>query len=167
MNQNLAQRIFLRQATVDDIQQADLKKLEEDNEGGNRALLLASWTGQVQLVEAILNRGIDINELSLADWTPIMAAAQTRSWDVVEFLLGKGANVQLVTTSKRTVLHEAVKQGAPDYIIAAIIDAGVDASIVDNEGWTAAMLAQNSGNTTLATYIKERCRPTKSANFIA
>ncbi|XP_067653123.1 fibronectin type 3 and ankyrin repeat domains protein 1-like [Haliotis asinina] len=72
----------------------------------------ASRDGDLETVKRILAEGdVDINYTG--DWsrTPVMAAAVNGHSDVVEFLMGRGADVSLVDGYGRNVLHLACRGG--------------------------------------------------------
>jgi hypothetical protein len=65
MSDNLADRAFNGNLTVSDIKNADIKKLMEDKDyAGFTVLCWASHNCSTEVVEAILDRGIPVNQLS-------------------------------------------------------------------------------------------------------
>jgi hypothetical protein len=62
---NLAERAWKGKLTVEDVKGATKEKLEEENnEYGNTVLYLASLHCGIKVVEAILDKGVNIDGLS-------------------------------------------------------------------------------------------------------
>jgi hypothetical protein len=63
---NLAERAEKGELTVEEVNTATKEKLEEDKAYGNTVLYSASmWCG-IELVEAVINKGVDVNGLSVS-----------------------------------------------------------------------------------------------------
>jgi hypothetical protein len=61
---NLADRAYSGKLTAEEVRKATKEKLEEDKAYGNTVLYSASmWCG-IEVVEAIINKGVDVNQLS-------------------------------------------------------------------------------------------------------
>jgi ankyrin repeat protein len=133
----------------------------------HQVIYWASMHCTEDVVEALIDKGVNIDMISVGTFTPIIGAAAWGSWPVVKLLLNRGANVQHLDDNKRNVLHWAAKQGAPDDIIKSIIDAGVNPLDKSTEGKTAADLARANNHISCALFIEQFYAPTKSANFIA
>jgi ankyrin repeat protein len=123
----------------------------------------------VEIVEAILDKGVNIDELSTkSNWTPWMNAADDKKWDVVKFLLVRGANSLLVESQNMlNVLHIAASRGAPHDIIKDLIDHGADPLAITVQGKTPGDIASECGHpTTTAASIQLYVTPVKSANLL-
>lgn len=57
-------------------------------------LMLASYKGDLKLVEHLVSQNININQYNHKWYTPLMFAAQKGHVEVVKFLVGNGANVE-------------------------------------------------------------------------
>jgi ankyrin repeat protein len=127
----------------------------------------------VEVVEAILDKGVDIDDVSRDESTALMGAADVGRWDNVKLLLQRGADATRLDSKdfKHNALHFAARHGAPDDIIIALIDAGADPHGKNYEGKTPADLAYIAayGTTALAIehYMNHGTKPIKSANFMA
>lgn len=81
-----------------------------------------------------------------------MRAALLGEADVVNYLIGKGADVNARDEQGRTALMEAVNAYKQD-VISALIDAGADINAGDNRGCTALMRAAYIGYPELVKYL--------------
>jgi ankyrin repeat protein len=156
--------------TIQDIQNATILQLQQDKTDYNSTTLYEACENcSVEIVEAILDKGVDIDGFTIVglQWTALMNAALNRKWDIVTLLIKRGANAQLVNTEyNRNALHYACQEGAPEYIIELLIQAGADPQVKSNRGETPADLANYRGHTAIASYVEQYYKPTKSANLI-
>jgi ankyrin repeat protein len=98
-----------------------------------------------------------------------MYSADYRKWEIVQLLLKRGANAQLVNIYNRNALHYAAYHNAAIEIIDALINAGADPTTKDCDGNTPGEYARSNGRLTAvdaAAYLEQFCAPTKSANFV-
>ena len=113
--------------------------------GGLTAMLLAARDGHTKTVQALIDGGADINQVSAADGTsPLLIAAINGHFDLAMHLLQGGANPTLSSDAGATPLYGAINmQWAPkarhpqptDYmqqsatyldVASALLDAGAD-----------------------------------------
>src|SRR3954464_11782669 len=76
---------------------------------GSTPLHCAAWKGHVQVVEALLDAGADINDHNEnSHWgtTPLHAAAHGNQKKVAELLLARGADLKARNLNRRTPLGE-------------------------------------------------------------
>ena len=76
---------------------------------GSTPLHCASWKGHVEVAEALLDAGADINDHNEnSHWgtTPLHAAAHGNQKKIVELLLARGADLKARNLNKRTPLGE-------------------------------------------------------------
>ena len=82
--------------------------------GGLTALHYAVRQGNVEAVDALLDRGADINQKSADDTTPLMLATINGRLDLAIHLLERGADATIATAAGGTPLYRAVDlQWAP------------------------------------------------------
>jgi ankyrin repeat protein len=94
---NLAQRAWDAKLTLKEINTATKDKLDEEKDSlGFNVLLRASQNCTSEIVEAIINKGVNIDGLTKGNSTALMAAIWNKKWDNVNLLLRKGANATLV-----------------------------------------------------------------------
>jgi ankyrin repeat protein len=166
----LAQKAYRGTITIEEIKAADQKLLtDKDDESGGDIFYYSCRRCKVEIVEALLNRGIiDMNKQSIDDWTGLMGALDCRQWDNAKLLISSGANVTLHSISQRTALHCAAYKGAPIEIINMLLDAGADPLAETNDGKTPAEWARAYSQDEIAQYLDQiNNTPVKSANFLA
>jgi ankyrin repeat protein len=93
--QNLAKRAWDDELTLEDIKLADPIKIEQDTYIKRSVLYIASKRCSVDIVEAILDKGIDVNGLSGRNMTALHSAASAGKFDNVILLLRRGADAKL------------------------------------------------------------------------
>ncbi|KAK2802249.1 hypothetical protein FQN50_007430 [Emmonsiellopsis sp. PD_5] len=91
---------------------------------GSGALILAAEAGRKEMAEFLLDRGADIDEMGFEDptderevedmGTPIHKAIINGHRDVVELLIGRGANIELKDAKGRTPLSLVRESGHPE-----------------------------------------------------
>jgi ankyrin repeat protein len=78
-------------------------------QGGMTPLLLAAREGHLDAVQALLNAGADVNQVSGGDRTsPLLIATINGHFDVAMFLLGKGADAKAAAENNATPLYAAL-----------------------------------------------------------
>jgi ankyrin repeat protein len=164
---NLTDRAGVGRLTVEEVKAATKEKLEEDKSAtGYTVLYYASVYCGIKVVEAILDKNVNIDGLSTGNWTALMNAASCKKWDVVNLLLRRGANAKLLDIYKWNALHYAALRGASVDIIQTLIAAGADPETKDKYGKTPADIAREEDYVVIAEFIEQFIVPTKSANFM-
>ncbi|XP_067654109.1 poly [ADP-ribose] polymerase tankyrase-2-like [Haliotis asinina] len=123
-----------------------------------RCLSNASYDGDLERVKRILSAGhVDIsNRGGGLSWTPVMAAAVNGQRDVVEFLVGRGADLSLVDMGGNNVLHLACVGGDLE-TVKLILDLDVvDVNARNNYGKTAAHRARVWGRLRVLDFLVSR-----------
>lgn len=83
-------------------------RLNTRNRNGETALSLAAYKGLLPFVKRLVEAGADVN---LYGWSPLVYAAFSGRTAVVEYLLGKGAEVNATTPNGLTALLFAARFG--------------------------------------------------------
>jgi ankyrin repeat protein len=117
-------------------------------------LTAAAWTGQTDVVAALLQHGADPNAADANGQRPLLLAVRARHAPVVRLLLDKGVPGWL-QDDKWSALTLASFLG--DEPIASLLlqhDANVDAS--DDKGMTALMYAASMGHVSIVTALLDK-----------
>jgi hypothetical protein len=69
---NLSQLAFQGKLTIEEVKDATKKKLEEDMSYGCTVLYFASWKCPIEVVEAILDKNVNIDGLSYVSFVVII-----------------------------------------------------------------------------------------------
>jgi ankyrin repeat protein len=113
----------------------------------NEIFLETAESGEIQAVQRSILMGADINvQRKDNGWSALMLAAYNGRRDVVNFLLSKGAEVDIHDKVGQTPLMAAVSPDKPDLeIIRLLLKYGAGVNIQrKKDGWTALMLAAKS-----------------------
>ncbi|KAJ5436706.1 hypothetical protein N7445_007591 [Penicillium cf. griseofulvum] len=89
------------------------------------ALHLAVFLGWLPIVTHLLDstkQRVDINAVDMEGRTPLIMAAGERHWDVVPFLLDRGASVDLLSSDGHAVLLQAAQRDRKDIVQRVIFD---------------------------------------------
>jgi ankyrin repeat protein len=78
-------------------------------QGGLTPLLLAAREGHIESVQALLDAGADVNQVSAGDRTsPLLIATINGHFDLATFLLDKGADPKAASENNATALYAAL-----------------------------------------------------------
>lgn len=123
---------------------ADIKTVDTR---GKTPLHYAAEYASLEVVEAILNKGSDVNEETkkMRGWsdfgiTPLFYASKRKDSTVAEMLLSRGANVNHEDSRGETPLHYA-----SDAVAALLLNAGADVHALSIYGWTPLFSAVERG----------------------
>ena len=120
---------------------------------GTTALLCAVENNFAGLVEQLVRRGADVNQLFDNDASPLVLALDNGSVEVAKRLLGAPAiRVNQATTSGITPLILASKIDHKE-IIKLLLSRGADPNMIDNAGISALHFACTYGNTAIVEML--------------
>jgi ankyrin repeat protein len=103
-HRNFAQDAYNGTLTTEMISLASKNQVCFDNYGGYPTLYCASWKGKPEIVQAILDKGADVDDSARADYTPLMGACINSQWASVHVLINAGANVCIKKPRVRLIL---------------------------------------------------------------
>lgn len=125
---------------------AELLKLNDE-------LLTASKTGQLEEVKSLLEQGASVNHLQESTGSSSLAvAAQENKISVVEYLIEKGANVNVRDASGGTALFGPATNGFVK-MATILVENGLDVNSVDSTGFTALHYASYRGRSSMVDYL--------------
>ncbi|XP_071111393.1 uncharacterized protein [Haliotis cracherodii] len=119
-------------------------------------LYVASGDGNLEEVKRILSRGVDVNCRWRGSMTPVILAAYYGHRDVLELLVGEGADVSLVDEDGDNTLHWACRGGDMETVKFVLSLHVVDIDARDNDGLTAASWARLMRHTRVADLLVSR-----------
>ena len=118
--------------------------LKKDLIIGNSALVYAAQSGSVVITKLFLNRDMHVDIMSTMFYsTALMEAARYGCYDVAQFLIEKGANVNHTDLSGETPLTSAIR-GESWKIVQLLLENGAEKSVnqpIEFEGETPLIIA--------------------------
>ena len=153
---------------------ADVNK---QTQSGSTALMIATQTGNIDVVEAVINRNeqsADLNLPNRSGWAPLHAAsmgayAKTSNMDDVNFtkldkkfanisetIIASGANVDPQTNAEQTTPLMVASQTSSIHCADTLLQRKADTSVVDEEGKQALHCASEKGHDRVVKLLLER-----------
>lgn len=121
--------------------------------------LYAGAEGRLEILKMTIEAGADLDSTNRYGGTALIPAAHHGHLETVRFLLTTEIDIDHVNNLGWTALLEAVilGDGGPVYqeIVRALLEAGADPSIGDNEGRTPLMHAENRKFKEIANLIRD------------
>ena len=108
---------------------ADVNKA---NETGEQALLHAAWRGNLDAVKWLLAHGAQVNREPL-QWTALHYAVFAGREEIVQYLIGLGADINARSANGSSVLMMAVYEGREE-LARKLVGLGADRSIKNDRG---------------------------------
>lgn len=112
-----------------------LALIEEDKSRLSLQTVFGSWLhiaakhGQLELLQRLLELGLDINVAGgIAKGTPLLAATSAGQADVVRYLISQGAQLN-ASEPERNPLFAAIDEGYPE-IARILIENGIDTKVM-------------------------------------
>lgn len=107
---------------------------KEDKYRLGQALVTAIANEENSSAKELVKHGAPLNYQDKRDeWTPLMYAIYYENWDMAEFLIGTGADVNLADNQGRTALMFAAMRGNLT-ILRMLVDRCADLNATDNVG---------------------------------
>ena len=131
---------------------AGAKVCVTDNIGGT-CLTLAGGRGHTETVRTLLCMpGVDVNDSFHRNYTALLCAVRQEDSDLVQVLIGAGADIEVKDGSGCSPLHTACEKGELA-IVQMLVEAGADVRVVDDRGNTCLLLAADHGHTETVRYL--------------
>lgn len=130
--------------------------IDATNKFGQSPLMVAAEKGYVDMMDALVDGGADVNFQNDAGKTALMMAAYGGQREAVNQLIRSGASLDLRDRGGSTALHWAADSGQTN-LIDWMIDRGADVVAVDVNKWTPLLrVAAVGGNREVAGVLVRR-----------
>jgi ankyrin repeat protein/L-ascorbate metabolism protein UlaG (beta-lactamase superfamily) len=128
---------------------------DETDRFSSLPLHLAAQAGNLEIVDVLLDAGVDVDCGDVDESTPLHVAAMTRHQDVVALLLKHGADVNKRDKNGAYALSFAAS-GGDAAVVRQILDAGADLNYFNRQGLSLFHFAAARGLTELFDLLIER-----------
>ena len=126
--------------------------LELRARNGDTALMLAAFKANQAAVEALLEKGAQVNQ---PGWTALHYAAASGNNDIVQLLLDHFAYIDAESPNKTTPIMMAARSGHI-LTVKLLLEEGADATLKNEAGMTAIDFASKSGHKDIAEGLTYR-----------
>jgi ankyrin repeat protein len=140
-----------------------------DKDGWTALFYAAGRNANVETVKLLLAAGADVNARDEERWTPLLAAAargveqgDVAPLRVIRTLLDAGADINAQGDWGESALMLAALR-RDRALIDALIEAGVDPTLKNEKGHTAAWFAEHDGRAPIARYLGKLAREAEKA----
>ena len=151
--QNVPDLEFLRELvarmkpTPPEYDQHDKEDINAEIDKKFRNLLFYSIRkGEIEEVELLLDKGVDVHANDNVGWPPLVRAAEYGQLRIVEILLERGADPLKGTVGNRLPLHFSAEAGHLAIVNLLLKQPSVDPNFKDYTGQTALFKAANNGH---------------------
>jgi len=117
--------------------------LLENGANPQNCMFAIAWYNDVEAAALFKNHGADIEAKAGAD-TPFMGAFNWKRYEIAEWFLQQGANVNTTDDKGNTTLHYAVKRKLKPEQINLLLQFGADAEQENHEGVSPKKLAEQN-----------------------
>jgi len=132
------------------------KKIDLQDVHGNTPLHYACMEGNIKMLKLLLKYHANIEKQNNKKATPLHAAAAKSQIECVKHLIKERADVNARDEDGWVPLHWAAKEGNIEVARILIEDGHADANARANEGYTALMLANHFGHSSLVNYLSRK-----------
>jgi len=122
------------------------------NDKGQSVLQVAAEDGSLNILHALIDKGLNVNERDNHGNTALMSTCDMKK---VRLLLGKNCDVNIKNNDKETALMHATRCDNMD-IAGALLDKGADINAKNKEGITALMMAAMHSRVEIVKSLLER-----------
>eukprot|EP00607_Mallomonas_marina_P008681 CAMPEP_0182423052 /NCGR_PEP_ID=MMETSP1167-20130531/8951_1 /TAXON_ID=2988 /ORGANISM="Mallomonas Sp, Strain CCMP3275" /LENGTH=428 /DNA_ID=CAMNT_0024601669 /DNA_START=1 /DNA_END=1287 /DNA_ORIENTATION=+ len=121
------------------------------------SLSAAAEGGYLSEVARMIEEGVDVDSTAgdWNNWTPLIRASRSGQAEVVQYLLDKGADVNMMNENKHTALQWAAWN---NHVRVAVIllDRGAIINLANENGWTPLICAAWNGNLEMSVLLLDR-----------
>jgi uncharacterized protein len=128
--------------------------LEAKARNGDTALMIACYKGNLPAVQALLDKGAEVNK---PGWTPLHYAAAIGNNKIVQILLDKSAYIDAESPNKTTPMMMAAR-GGHILTIKLLLDEGADATLKNDLGMSAIDFAEQNEFTDIVEGLTYRLK---------
>jgi uncharacterized protein len=139
-------------AEIDRVLQEDVA-INDQDENGFTALMLAATRGDAQSFAYLLKRQADVNLRNDIGQNALMIAGKTGYIPIVEAVIASGAAVSDLDNEGRSAIDWTITGGDFREIISLLISRGADVNSLDSNGFTPLMRAAILGRLESATRL--------------
>ena len=125
-------------------------RIDVVNHAGETPLMMAALKAEPDAAAALVAHGAAVNK---DGWTPLHYAATGGSGDIVRLLLAHGATLEARSPNQSTPLMMAARYGN-EQAVDALLAAGADRTLVNQQGMNASAFAASAGRERLAARLK-------------
>ena len=108
-------------------------------------LQLACINGQIDLVELLIDKNVDINVSDVYGDTPLILAYKSKKFNILKLLIERGADSDVSNESGNTVMHLACFDGNT-YIVKLLLETNTNFNVYQSSGLTPLTLACQQGH---------------------
>ena len=114
-------------------------------DGGESALMIASWQGKLEIVKCLARHGADVDAKDKDGWTALMWASSREKLETVKCLVSLGADVNAKNKAGWTALMWASSQGNLE-IVKCLVGKGADVNLKNKDNKKALDYAENGSD---------------------
>ena len=143
--------------------------LTDTDEDGNNAFIYAARSGNVEMMNKLIEKGIDPKAKNNEGGNAILAAAQgsrrgSSPLSVFKYLEGLGIEANVTTTTGTNPLHVLAGRNQDMDIFNYFLEKGVDPTAVDGEGNTPLIYASSRNSLEVVKLFEEKTKAINHTN---
>lgn len=137
-------------------QQVDLDSINKA-----QSLSEACYNNNIEEVKQFVERGVDVNEYDSWGWVPLLWACYYKNYDIVMYLLKKGADPNL----KSRTMYNSIPSGSTALMMAAynghvmlvklLLNHNADKKVINHYGLSALSYARNADSEETCNILKD------------
>jgi len=134
----------------------DKINIDEKDNNGNTALVLAVKCGNLELVKSLIKYGANINVKSNNGKPLLSIATNNNNIEIVKFLVKSGVDLNILDNNGDTALGIAIRSQSVE-ISKVLIDNGANINVKDGGNNTILLTSLLTDNEELYTYLLNKC----------